>query len=630
LEEPLSFLPLLLVVFLAFAVPLVISRARRLQLPVVVGEIVAGIAVGRSGLRWVPLDDPVLGLLSEFGFVFLMFLAGMEVNFSHFGLGAAPTARSSRRGWSPLLSGSVVFALTLALSAGAGFGLARLGLVRSPYMMALILSTTSLGVVMPVLKESGLIVGRFGQTVLVASTIADFATMLLITVVIAVISRGLTLDILLVGLLFVAFFLMVHFGTLFSDRVPWMRRVMEEMGQASTQIKVRAAFTVMLAFVVLARAVGTEVILGAFLAGAIVSLLRAPDDTQLVQKLEAIGFGFFIPIFFVMVGVEFNLGALLASAQAMLLVPLLLVLAIVVKLGPALVLRQSFSWRETLAAGALLSARLSLIIAASAIGLRLGVIGESVNAAIIVIALVTVILAPVAFFRLAPQSSRQPRPVVVAGAGDLGLRVADQLRAHGETVVVVDPGEARTARARQRGLDARTGDLTQARPADMPFLDEAQALVATHLDADLNYAICRAARADHGIGNVVVQVNEPGEIARFQALGVSPFNAAVDRAAMLVLLTRNPAAYSLLTQTEDDKVVLEAEVGDVPFQGQTLRQIKLPGDVLILAIRREGDLLVPHGNTQLWRGDHVTLVGSHDSIGLVRRMLLMGDSGEPA
>ncbi len=404
MEHAPSYIPLLLVVALAFVVPVLLLKFRRFGLSIVVGEIIAGIIVGRSGLGIVSPDNALLTLLAEFGFVFLMFLAGLEVDFN--ALRAASANGEERRSMGPVRLGVVTFALTLLLATGAGLLLVRFGLARSPWMLALILSTTSLGVVMPVLKERGLSGERFGQAILLAALIADFGTMLLITLLVAVVSRGLTLDILVVGLLFVAFVLVARLGH-FTNRIPGVRLVIEELSHATAQIKVRFAFTLMLAFVVLSQAVGTEIILGAFLAGAVLSLLRTPDDEALGDQLEAIGFGFFIPLFFIHVGVRFDLSALLASPAAVLLAPVLVLVAVAVKLIPSLLFRTAFTWRETFAAGALLSARLSLIIAASAVGLRLGLISESVNAAIILVAIVTVTLAPLAFNRLAP---RDPSP----------------------------------------------------------------------------------------------------------------------------------------------------------------------------------------------------------------------------
>lgn len=621
MEEQTSFASLLVVIFLAFLVPLLLSRFRRLRLPIVVGEILAGIIIGRSGFGWVQGHDEVLVLLSEFGFVFLMFLSGMEIDFSNISLSRSGNQGKKERISGPLPLGALSFAITLVMSIALGFGMQRAGLVQNPWLMGLILSTTSLGVVMPVLKETGLSRGQYGQTLLITSLIADFATMLLITVVVAALSTGLTFDILLIGTLFVVFFLMYHFGMVFFNRIGGVRRAFEELSHASAQIKVRAAFTMMLIFVVLSEVLGTEIILGAFLAGAIISLLRQPEDEDLGEKLEAIGFGFFIPIFFIMVGVDFNLSALLSSQQALLLVPVLLVAAILVKFLPSLLYRLKFSWSQTFAAGALLSARLSLIIAASAIGLRMGVISESVNAGIILVAIITVTGAPLIFSRFdIREETSEAHPIIVAGANDLGLRIAEQLKAHHEEVIVIDPDENNIVRALGRGLMGLSARLDLPDQQAAESLDRARAVVCAHLDSELNYRICEVAHCDFGIDDMVAQVNEASEIERFRKLGVNTVNPATDRVTLMALLARNPAAYNLLTRLDDDKEVVEVLVEDGYCNGKTLQEIKLPGDLLVMALRRNGELMIPHGATRLDCGDHLTLVGSLDSIDNARYM----------
>jgi Kef-type K+ transport system membrane component KefB/Trk K+ transport system NAD-binding subunit len=608
LEHTPSYIPLLLVLALAFAVPVLLRRFRRFGIPIVVGEIVAGIIVGRSGLGIVPYDNALLTLLAEFGFVFLMFLAGLEVDFG--ALRAASANRGETRRLGPVQLGLVTFPLTLLLATGVGLLLVQLGLARNPWMMALILSTTSLGVVMPVLKERGLSGGPLGQSILLAALIADFGTMLLITVLVAAVSRGLTLDILVIGLLFVAFVFVVRLG-LFTNRRSGVRRVIEDLSHATAQIKVRFAFTLMLAFVVLSQALGTEIILGAFLAGAVLSLLRTPEDERLSNQLEAIGFGFFIPLFFIQVGLAFDLSALLASPSAALLVPVLVAAAVAVKLIPSLLFRTVFPWRETLAAGALLSARLSLIIAASAVGLRLGMISEPVNAAIILVAIVTVTFAPLVFNRLAPSRSVAGRKaVLIFGAGELGLQLAQHLAEHRQEVVLGDPDEKAVARARQHGREAL--EMAPGHVADhaTALISAADAVVCAHADADTNYAFCAMARTQCGAANVLANVIDPADAGRFRELGAMPLTPLLDRVALLALCARNPSIYALLTRANADKEVWEIRVENQACARTPLRALALPGDVLVLALRREEDYLVPHGETRLELRDVVTLIGS--------------------
>jgi CPA2 family monovalent cation:H+ antiporter-2 len=619
MENETSFAPLLLVIFLAFSVPLLLSQSKKLRLPLVVGEILAGIVVGRSGFNLVNIHDPVIDLLAEFGFVFLMFLSGMEIDFTQFsGLGGSkvqPKPSKKLGGLSPLSLGTLSFLLTLTLAVLISFGFYAVELISSPWMMALILSTTSLGVVLPVLKENNLTLGKYGQSLLISALVADFATMFLITIMVALLSRGLTLDILLMGVLFAAFFLIYRLGMIFFNRLKWVRAAMEELSHATSQIKVRAAFAMMLIFVVLSEMLGTEIILGGFLAGAIVSMLRQPEDQELADKLETIGFGFFIPIFFIKVGINFNLEILFASKSGLILVPVLLAAALVVKFIPTLLFKRFFTWRETIAAGALLSARLSLIIAASAIGLQIGVITESVNSAIILVAILTVTLAPLAFVRLIPKQSMAPiKPYIVAGADELGIQVAAELRAHHEKVIIIDPDHEHIQRAQRYGFTAILDRADDPCLEAVEAMNEAEGLISTYVDPDQNFRICQCARQEFGIEQIVAQVNSPEDVLRFKSIGVTTYNALLNRAATMVLLARNPGIYSLLTRADDNKEVIEALVCNPEFIGQPLRKLTLPGDVLVLALRREGELLVPHGNTPIRLGDRLTIVGSTDDI----------------
>jgi Trk K+ transport system NAD-binding subunit len=413
-----------------------------------------------------------------------------------------------------------------------------------------------------------------------------------------------------------------------SNRIPAFRRVFEELSHATAQIKVRAAFTVMLAFIVLSQVLGTEIILGAFLAGAVLSLLRTPDDAELGRQLEAIGFGFFIPLFFIQVGVQFDLAALVASSSAMLLVPILVLAAIAVKLIPSLLFRTVFSWRETFSAGALLSARLSLIIAASAVGLRLGIISESLNSAIILVAIVTVTLAPLAFNKLAPPATGAVRrPIVVFGASELGIQVARQLVEHRERVVLLDPDEKAVARVRQHHLDAMVAGPSRTTDGLAPHLAAAGTVICAHGDAEVNYAFCELVRTTFGKPSVLANVTDRADVERYRQLGAMAVSPVLDHPALLALIARNPSMYALLTRTDDDKEVWEVVVRAEECIGKSLAELSLPGDVLVLAMRRNGDYLVPHGQTRLAFGDLLTFIGSQEWVEPTRARVAADEGG---
>ena len=316
MEETQSFVPLLIVVALALVVPVILTRFKHLRLPVVVGEILAGIIIGDSGLGLVG-HEPMLEMLALLGFAFLMFLSGLEVDFD----AILPRPGVWLGSWkermsNPLGLGIVAFALTVCLAVVGGVGLQGLGAADDPWLAALILSTTSLGLVMPVLKERGLTAGPYGQALLVTAVIADFVTMLLVSVYAVVRIEGLSPQVLLVLLLFGAFGTAYRLARLAFRRFPGLA-LDQWLTGGTVQMDVRGAFLVGLAFIALAQGLGAEMILGAFLGGALISLLSQRGGSDLHHKLDLFGYAFFIPIFFIMVGVRFDFAALLDSRETL-------------------------------------------------------------------------------------------------------------------------------------------------------------------------------------------------------------------------------------------------------------------------------------------------------------------------
>ncbi|MGD2050601.1 MAG: cation:proton antiporter, partial [Chloroflexota bacterium] len=288
---------LLLITGLATLIPVLAKRLDRFGVPIVVYEILAGMIVGTSGLNLIE-TSPILTFLAEFGFAFLMFLSGLELDLRL--LTPTGAAIDGERRWTqPLPLGALIFLGTLLLAFIASSLFAPPGASSNPILLGLILSTTSLGVVVPVLKERDLTASLFGQYILVAASIADFATLLLLTTDIAILRRGLTLDLLLIPTLLLIFIMVARFSARASQGR--LRQILNNLSSATSQIRVRGAIALMVAWVVLAEALGVELILGAFLAGAIAGLFSGPEEQIAREKLDAIGYGFFIPIFFIMV-----------------------------------------------------------------------------------------------------------------------------------------------------------------------------------------------------------------------------------------------------------------------------------------------------------------------------------------
>jgi Kef-type K+ transport system membrane component KefB len=380
MDEP-GFDGLLIVVAVAFLAPFLLGFAPRLRLPSVVFEIVAGIVIGPSVLGWVEIDQ-TLEVVALIGLAFLLFIAGLEIDFGEL---RGRLLRLAALGW----------AVSLAAAVLVGLVLGAVGLVETPLLVAIVLSATSLGVIIPVLKDVGELDTRFGQLVLAAASIADFGAVILLSLFFSGESGPASTAILLA-----AFFGLLAVTFLAIRTAERSRRIEEDLlrlQDSSAQIRVRAAMVLMIAFVTLAEGLGLELILGSFAAGALLALL---DRDQRVThpnfrvKLEAIGFGLFIPVFFVTSGIRFDLDALLDDPGNLAMVPIFLVALLVARGLPALLYRGLVGERRAVVAGLLQATSLPFIVAATAIGAELGAIDAAESSALVAAGLLSVLIFP--------------------------------------------------------------------------------------------------------------------------------------------------------------------------------------------------------------------------------------------
>jgi Kef-type K+ transport system membrane component KefB len=376
-----SFTNLLIVMAVAFAAPLLLGLFPRLLLPSVVLEIVAGIVVGPSVLGWVHVDEAV-EVIALLGLAFVLFLAGLEIEFEKL------RGRVLRL---TLLGFAISFVVALVVS----LGLSAVDLVDTPLLVAIILCSTSLGVLVPVLKDSGQLATTFGQLIIAAASIADFGAIILLSIFFSG-EGGTGSTLLLLGALF-ALAAAVFFAVKGAERSRRLREDLVRLQDTTAQIRVRASLVLLVGFAALAESLGLEVILGAFIAGAIVSLVdrdQAMTHPEFRRKLEAVGFGFFIPAFFVTSGVRFDLDALTASASNLLMVPIFLAALLLARGVPAIVYRGALDARRTAIAGLMQATSLPFIVAATAIGRELDLIDAAASAAMIGAGLLSVLLFP--------------------------------------------------------------------------------------------------------------------------------------------------------------------------------------------------------------------------------------------
>jgi Kef-type K+ transport system membrane component KefB len=374
---------LLVVAAIAFAVPFALGLFPRLRLPSVVLEIVAGIVAGPSVLGIVHVDQTV-AVVALLGLGFVLFLAGLEIELEKL------------RGPVLKLTG-LAFALSFAIALVVSLGLKAAGLVDTPLLVAIILCATSLGVLIPVLKDAGEIATPFGQLIVAAASIADFGAIILLSIFFSG-EGGTGSTLLLLGALFAL--AAVLFGVVRgAERSMRIRDDLVRLQDTTAQIRVRAALVVFVGFAALAHELGLEVILGTFIAGAIVSLVdrdQVMTHPDFRRKLEAVGFGFFIPAFFVTSGVRFDLQALTASASSVAMVPIFLAALLLVRGIPAVLYRRRLDDRHAAIAGLMQATSLPFIVAATAIGQDLHLIDAAGSAALIGAGLLSVLIFPLA------------------------------------------------------------------------------------------------------------------------------------------------------------------------------------------------------------------------------------------
>jgi len=376
-----SFVNLLVVVAVAVAAPLVVGYLPRLRVPAVVLEIVGGIIIGPSVLGWVHVDLPV-AILALFGLAFLLFLAGLEIDVHRL------------RG--RLLRFAVFgYLLTLVLGYGAGVSFTAVGWVSQPLLLAIALSATSLGLVVPVLKDAGQVHSQVGQTALAAASVADFAAIVLLSLFFSS-SGGSTGSKVVVLAAFAGLVAVTGLVVSGAARSVRLGRVLDRLQDTTAEIRVRCAVLLLVAFTFLAEKFGLESILGAFLAGAIVGLVDRDSSShpRFRTKLEAIGYGFLIPVFFVSSGIRLDLTGLLHNPSALVRVPVFLLALLVVRGLPALLGLRASGPRATLALGLLQATSLPFIVTATQIGVALGKITPVTAAALVCAGLLSVLIFP--------------------------------------------------------------------------------------------------------------------------------------------------------------------------------------------------------------------------------------------
>jgi Kef-type K+ transport system membrane component KefB len=381
---------LAVIAVVAVLAPLGAELLRRFRVPGVVIEIGLGIVIGPQVLGLVAMNDIVTGL-SELGLAFLMFLAGYEIDMGR--IRGVPLKRGLQ-GWG----------ISLVLAFACAAVMVQSGFALSTLVIGLALTSTALGTLLPMLRDGGLLDTPLGSFVLAAGTVGEFGPIIAVAVVLTGDNPVGT------SILLVVFVTIAVGAALLATRshVPRVIALLQKHLNSSAQLPVRVAVLLIVLLVWVASRLGLDVLLGAFAAGIVVKLFSTGQDEDVIRvKLEAIGFGFLIPIFFIVTGVRFDLHALTDDVSTLVRLPLFLGLFLVVRGVPALLYRKELGGRDRWALAFFSATALPLVVVITTIGTQSGRMKPENAAALVGAGMLSVLLYPLLAFTVRGRSRKR-------------------------------------------------------------------------------------------------------------------------------------------------------------------------------------------------------------------------------
>lgn len=602
-----GFFSLVIVVVAAFLTPIIVNRLNVTFLPVVVAEILMGIIIGNSFLGLVHKDE-MLNILSTLGFIFLMFLSGLEIDFSAFKKDTRKRQginKNEKNLPSHLQLALTVFSLIMVLSIILAFAFKWLGFVDDVLLMVIIISTISLGVVVPTLKEMNIMRTTIGQFILLVAVLADLFTMVLLTIYGGINGEGggsIWLSAILI--VFTAIFYLL--GSVFK-RLNFMQRLMG----GTTQIGIRAIFALIILLVALAEGVGAEYILGAFLAGVVVSLLK-PDE-EIIHTLDSFGYGFFIPIFFIMVGVDLDIPSLIKEPSLLIIIPILILSFIVSKLIPVLFIRRWFDTKTTIASAFLLTSTLSLVIAAAKIAEELKAITSEMSGILILSAIITCVFVPVVFKKLFPIPDEVNRKIDIAliGKNQLTIPIVQNLTSQLYNITLFYRKDLSDKRNLPDNVTVIEISEYEESLLERLGLFNQDIVVCSANDDGLNKRIAKLAKS-HDVNRVICRLENSGDDEELKTDGIEVFSNFISNKIFLKGLIETPNMLNILSNVETS--LYEIEMLNYKYENILLRHFPFGGDIIFVRIVRNNESIVPHGDTQLRYKDRLIVTGSKEYV----------------
>lgn len=607
----------LIVTIAAFTVPMLLAKFKISILPTSVAEVIVGIILGKSLLNWVQMNS-VLNYLSTLGVILLMFLSGTEIDFSLFKKSQKLSPLEEKRAQSePTTSPLTAAIIAYVLSVATAFVLALLfkvtGLFSDVALATILFATVALGVVISLLKENELLSKKFGQSLLLFAVFGEVTPMLALTFYSSIYAgRGGSLWLILL-LFILAAFLFRRFRKFFT--------FFDNINKSTTQLDMRLSFMIIVALVLTAESVGAENILGAFVAGIVLKLLEPAESTQ--RHLDAVGYGFFIPFFFILTGVKLDIPALMKSPATLALIPLFFIAFIVSKLPAFFGYSRRFTKRNSIAGAFLSTTTITLVLATLQVAQDLHAISSQQSGAFLLAAILTCIVGPMMFNRIyKPEAEdRKKTQVAIIGVNIFTVSAAQQLEKKWYDVTLyTDQQKAYSTYNSQ--ADVKLLDSLDPKVLIDQQIFDTDILMLSYVDYEMNYQLALAAR-EYGVPRIICRFESRDPMTtmgkELKEKGIEVFSTFETGVGVTRSTIETPAVLDILLQHGFN--LFEVKVTNSLYDGTDVKDLPWTDKLTISRIIRNGRPIQLHGNTRIRLNDHLLFSGDRDAAAEMRQNL---------
>jgi Kef-type K+ transport system membrane component KefB len=612
-----NYWPLFLIFIIAWMMPLLLSWLEITKVPAVIVEIIMGVLIGPFALNLVE-ETHYMDFLADTGFLILIFLAGLEIDVDRI-IVSFPRRRIRMV---DLVSNSLLLAIFIyggSLLLALPFAWLINQYIEIDVMFfTLLMPTVALSIIVPIVKADGEINRKFGQIMLMEGAIATIMSIILISMYSGVLRFGFQAEMLLFLVIFIVFVIIYYLGK-HLVKVYTFQKLLYRLEHAASQIRVRGAVALLLFFIFIAQIIHIELVMGAFVAGILLSLFISRERSALLFKLDGMSYGFFIPIFFIMVGVNLDLSALTQFSES---IPFIITLTLgffFTQVIPSMVMVKVFGWKKAMAGGVLLTARLGLAIATAQVGLNLGIISTADNAGIVTTAILTSLISPMAYkhFNRAGESYYQ---ILIFGGSRASLFLAERFGMHKVSCLTILQNQEILKEFERKNLQFKYVEKLATPLIDTLRLRTADLVIVLTESKPLNLELTRYIKHELNHNKLITRKYSAFD----DKLDSHSETKLIDKDEILANhvedMVLRPDSMASLSVSFDSYRVEEIKITSKDIHRKLVKEVAFPRSGSLVIQRRGGEIFIPHGDTHLLLGDVITVIGNSGALEEFRRI----------